>query len=339
MIVVISYPEDPHATRVMGLLTEGQHEVLLLDLARLPDRATLTVDYSEPAAPVVTYQAARGPTVDLAAASAVWWRRPQAPDVGGIGDVDARFFTANEWNEAINGIWQLMRGRWMNPPDRDEVAGRKAHQLRVAAELGLRTPRTLITSDPDRARTFIDDVGIGRTIFKTFSATHAVWRETRLVRQDELATLDAVRVAPVIFQEYVPGEADIRVTAVGGELFCAAIRSRGTDYEVDFRMSLGQAVTEPTQLPDDVARRIRALMDRLGLVYGAIDLRRTPDGAHVFLEVNTAGEFLFVEERTGQPISAALAGWLARSDSPRPSRAARPRPAPRTRPLSGSLPG
>ena len=58
-------------------------------------------------------------------------------------------------------------------------------------------------------------------------------------------------------------------------------------------------------------------MRRLGLVYGAMDLRRTPDGDHVFLEVNTAGEFLFVEERTGQPISRAIADWLASTRRPR----------------------
>jgi glutathione synthase/RimK-type ligase-like ATP-grasp enzyme len=57
-------------------------------------------------------------------------------------------------------------------------------------------------------------------------------------------------------------------------------------------------------------------MTRLGLVYGAIDMRRTPDGEYVFLEVNTAGEFLFIEDRTGQPISSAVAKWLARPVAP-----------------------
>ena len=60
-----------------------------------------------------------------------------------------------------------------------------------------------------------------------------------------------------------------------------------------------------------MADRLRELMARLGIVYGAFDLRRTPDGDHVFLEVNTAGEFLFVEERTGMPITDAVASWLA----------------------------
>jgi glutathione synthase/RimK-type ligase-like ATP-grasp enzyme len=49
---------------------------------------------------------------------------------------------------------------------------------------------------------------------------------------------------------------------------------------------------------------------RLGLMYGAIDMRRTPDGDHVFLEVNPAGQWLFVEQRTGQPIAARIADLL-----------------------------
>jgi hypothetical protein len=32
-----------------------------------------------------------------------------------------------------------------------------------------------------------------------------VWRETRLVTPDDLDRLDTVRLAPVIFQEYVEG--------------------------------------------------------------------------------------------------------------------------------------
>jgi glutathione synthase/RimK-type ligase-like ATP-grasp enzyme len=65
------------------------------------------------------------------------------------------------------------------------------------------------------------------------------------------------------------------------------------------------------QLPHDVVGKLLALMQRLGLVYGAIDLRLTADGRYVFLEINPAGQFLYVEEQTGQRISDALAARLA----------------------------
>jgi glutathione synthase/RimK-type ligase-like ATP-grasp enzyme len=312
MIVVISHLDDPHAVWVIERLRERGEDVVLLDLADLPARASLTVDFDDCACGRPRLVLRKGEEVrDLSTARSVWWRRPQAVDLRMITDPDVHVFTAGEWHEAVQGLWQLIDAPWMNPPAHDDTASRKLLQLQIARELGLRIPRTLATSDPGEAARFLDRAGGERTIFKTFSCTHQVWRETRLVGRAEREALDAVRLAPVIFQEYVEVDADIRATIVGGEVFAAAIHSGTTDYPVDFRMSLGQARVEPVTLPEAVVGRLLALMARLGIVYGAFDLRRTPQGEHVFLEVNTAGEFLFVEERTGLPITDAVAGWLA----------------------------
>ncbi len=311
MIAVVSYPDDPHAQAVMSHLRDAGAPAVLLDLADLPERATLTMRYENGGRPRLEYRREGEPTLDLQSVRTVWWRRPRVPEPASITDPEALLFAANEWQEAINGLWQLLDARWVNHPIRDEVAARKALQLRVAAEVGLTVPRTLVTSDPDEARAFIDGRGDAATVFKTFSCTHEIWRETRLIRADELPLLDTVRLAPVIFQEYVPAGVDLRITIVGGRLFAAAIHSQETDYEVDFRMSLGQAEVEATTLPAEVEEGLLALMGRLGLLYGAVDMRRTPTGEYVFFEVNTAGEFLFVEELTGQPIARNLAELLA----------------------------
>ncbi|MEK6373088.1 MAG: MvdC/MvdD family ATP grasp protein [Acidobacteriota bacterium] len=309
MIIAVSHPDDPHAVRVLDVLRRAGHETLLLNLADLPERAALTFDYDSAARPQILYTNGHGP-LDLGHTRSAWWRRPQSPNLGAVSDQQVFQFTYQEWQEALNGLWQLLDVPWMNPPALDEVAGRKAFQLRIASEVGLRIPRTLVTNDPEAARRFIDANGLGKTIFKTFSCTHAVWRETRLVRKEELDILDQVRLAPVIFQEYIPAVADVRVTVVNDRIFPATIDSRGTDYEVDFRMSLGQAHTEASELPAEIAERLLAMMQRLRLVYGAADFRLTPDGDYVFLEINTGGEFLFIEERTGQPITQAVADWL-----------------------------
>ena len=315
MIVVISHGNDVHATSVIDVLRGEGQEVLLFDLAALPDRASLTVDYDDCACgyPRLLLRN-EGVEWDLSDATGVWWRRPQAADLSGVTDLDMRAFTAGEWHEGTSGLWQLMRGPWMNPPARDDVAGRKLLQLQIARELGLSIPRTLVTSDPQKAAAFLDRAPNARTVFKTFSCTHQVWRETRLVGPAERDALDAVRVAPVIFQEYIPAGVDLRVTIVGGRVFSAAIHSSNTDYPIDFRMGIGQALVEPTTLPESIEQNLLKMMARLEIVYGAFDLRVTPDGVHVFLEVNTAGEFLFVEDRTGLPITAAIAGWLSGRD-------------------------
>jgi D-alanine-D-alanine ligase-like ATP-grasp enzyme len=52
-------------------------------------------------------------------------------------------------------------------------------------------------------------------------------------------------------------------------------------------------------------------MDALGLNYGALDFIVTPEGRHVFLEVNPAGEFMWLMRYPGLPIAEALADVLA----------------------------
>ena len=113
---------------------------------------------------------------------------------------------------------------------------------------------------------------------------------------------------------------DRRVTVVGEEVFAAAIHSQELAYPLDFRISLDQGAgvrMTPTTLPDEVGDALVRLLKVAGLRYGAVDMRRTPDGRHVFLEINPAGQWRFVEEVTGQPMTAAVARLLTDLDSAR----------------------
>ena len=211
-----------------------------------------------------------------------------------------------------------MDALWINPPALDNKAIHKPYQLALAQSLGLEIPHTLMTSDPDEAREFWR-VCNGDVIYKQFLALPNAWAETRRLGEAETNVADeAIRLAPVIFQRHVAAVADLRVTIIGDEIFAAAVDLRDLDYDVDVRMNLN-AKHVAHELPDDVADKLRGLMRRLGLIYGAIDLRLTKDGRYVFLEINPAGQFLYVEQQTGQPIAAALAARLAAGQSAPPT--------------------
>ena len=319
-VLVVSHARDTHAGAVLAELGDLGTQAVVLDLGAFPQRATVTFDY-EADVPGITYTHDGREPLDLNAFGAVWWRRPQYVDMSHVDDDAGRLFSEGEWDEALAGLWPMLDAYWVNEPHTDRRASRKAWQLKEAKRIGLRVPRTAITNDPDVARAFVVSCGGPQhTVYKSFSATFAAWRETRRLRPEELDLIETVRVAPVIFQEYVPAGVDLRITVIGDEVFPAAIHTDATDYETDFRMSLGRGVgIVPDSLPGEVEDRLLALMRRLGLVYGAIDMRRTPDGDHVFLEVNTAGQWLFVEQETGQPIARALAEALAKGAATRGS--------------------
>jgi glutathione synthase/RimK-type ligase-like ATP-grasp enzyme len=309
MILVVSYPGEEHTAAVVERLVRAGRDVVPLDLGDFLSRAGLDLAYDGDGRIAFEVDTAAG-IVDLARARACWWRRVRPFTTHGeVRDPGDRAFVLSETQQAVHGALDSLSCGWINPPREDEAAHRKPYQWTVARAVGLTLPRTLVTSRPDRARAFAAALGPGGTVFKAFLAQEHAWRETRRLREADLAALDGVRLAPVIFQEYVDG-VDLRVTVVGERVFAAEIDARGTSYPYDMRMVVGEAPVRAVRLPDAVEAGLLALMRRLGLVYGACDLRRRPDGEHVFLEVNPAGQWLFVEERTGLPIADALAAEL-----------------------------
>ena len=311
MILILSAEADVHARRVMEVLDEMGREHWLMDLSEFPVQSSLSLGYGMNGGRMRRFRDARERSCDLDAVRAVWWRRPQPFRLDPqVQEQQHQMFALTECREVFQGLWRTLDASWINDPMLDDMAHRKTYQLELAESIGLSVPRTLVTNDPSDARAFIQEQGVGRTIYKPFTGTPAAWRETRLVGEDEVTKLDLVRLAPLIFQEYIEG-VDIRVTVVGDRIFPAEVDVSQGDYPVDFRMNMDQATIGATELPRDVEQKLHTLMKRLGLVYGAVDFRRRADGEHVFLEINPAGQWLFVELQTGQPIARAVAERLA----------------------------
>jgi glutathione synthase/RimK-type ligase-like ATP-grasp enzyme len=308
-VVVFSEPADVHAQSVIRELTKaGVNDVRLLDLREIPQRATLNMALSNAHGSGFELVMSDGRPIRFENVRSFWWRRPQSFVLPAGMDMQAQQFALTELSTAFQGLWQCSTGLWVNNPVRDAAAAHKPWQLETARELGLSIPDTLITTDPEKVRAFWE-ARSGEVIYKPFLQTFHSWRETRQLKREELALLDSVRIAPVIFQQLVPGAADLRVTVIGDEILAAAVDVGKMEYKLDVR--LNQQSYEKHDLPAEVGEKLLRLMRRLGLEYGAIDLRLTPDGEYVFFEVNPAGQFLFVEYACGLPISAALASHLA----------------------------
>jgi glutathione synthase/RimK-type ligase-like ATP-grasp enzyme len=313
-VLIIAQEEDAHTEAVVRELRRLGSDFAITDLSEFPQRAQLNIHYT--CCGGRTFQLAiAGRTHDLDDFGAAWWRRPQHPQISSAITTETyRLFAQNEAAEALAGLWHALEMFWVNDPALDHVAHRKVTQLQLAQQCGFRLPDTLISNDPDEARLFIDRHGYRNVIYKAFSALEDEWRETRLLRPQELSLLDHVRYAPVIFQEYVEAVYDLRITLVGEAIFAAAIHSQETSYPVDFRMDMTNAEITPIELPAEIEARLRHYRRALGLQYGAVDMRLRPDGQYVFLEINPAGQWLFVEEATQQPIAAALAQLLVDHD-------------------------
>ncbi|MTD15409.1 hypothetical protein GIS00_15835 [Nakamurella sp. YIM 132087] len=309
MILIVTFPDNRHVTEVVAHL---RRPWVGFDIADFPARSRFSVKFGVAGEDLVLVPP-DGPVIRADEVGAVWYRRVRPMDLDpALTDPTSRLFAWSECQEALTGWWHALDCFWMNPPAADEVGQRKIRQLQLARRCGLSVPETLITNDPVAALEFTDpSVPVIRKAFRNIAEAP---RTTALLTREDRSRLDEVRYAPVTFQRFVPAALDLRVIVVEDEVFATSIRSE-PEYQVDYRPGIGSAEFARYTLPDDVAAGLLDLHRRLGLVYGASDFRVTPDGEHVFLEVNPGGEYLFASQRTGAPVPQAIAASLSRHDA------------------------
>jgi len=251
--------------------------------------------------------------------TAVWYRRVRVPTRPEGMDPGIYDFCLRETRAALLGGIAGIATRWMSPPEQVWRAELKPFQLQIAADLGLKVPRTLITNDPRRVRQAFDE-------FKGMIAKptrggyvvanglpHSIY--TSEVLAEHLEHLDEARLSPTIYQELIPKRFDIRVTIVGERIFAAAIDSqRDPAARVDWRRTddpnLGH---QRIDLPVALEATLRLLMRKLGLTFGAVDLVLTPEGEYVFLEINPNGQWLWLDDKLDLGITQEVVNWLIQS--------------------------
>ena len=310
MIVIFAREDDRHAAAVADVLTREHHEaVTIFNLSLFPADIRLSCSYASDA-DGCSFVDRDNKRIDLHAVKSFWWRRPQPlrPHPG-IADSHVGNFAVHECLSAIYGALRCCPGLWVNDIEHDHNADYKPRQLAAVRRHGLQIADTLITNDPAAASAFFHRHE-GEVVYKAFNQCGLIWSPTRRLTASDLDRLDNLQCAPVIFQRYVEGTRDIRVTVIGDSLFATDFQLDNLNC-VDHRLALDTAPCAAHQLPPEVERQVFDVVRDLKLEYSSVDLRLTPDGEYFFFEVNTAGEFLYVQERSGQPIASAMAAHLA----------------------------
>jgi hypothetical protein len=310
VIVIFAREDDRHATAVAGILKrEHRKAVAIFNLSTFPASLRLGARFSS-AECGGFFIDPEGRRIDFDSIESFWWRRPQAllPDPA-IPDAQAQQFAVQESLSALYGVLRCCPGLWINDIEHDSNADYKPRQLAAMQRIALPMPDTLITNDPNEARTFFDRHR-GEVVYKAFNQRGLIWLPTRRLTAGDLVHLDTLRFAPVIFQRLIEGVRDIRVTVVGDDVFATEFAIENADC-IDHRLLLATAPCAAHRLPAVVERQVIRLVRDLKLEYGSVDLRMTAAGEYFFFELNTAGEFLYLEDRTGQPIAAAVAAHLA----------------------------
>lgn len=325
-ILIITRSDDNESVALVteAIARAGGHTIRF-DTDHYPTDVRLTAYYGASGDERLTLTNDEG-EFDLREVTAIWHRRlsfgSRLPETL---DRQLRGASLGETSAAAHGMLTSLKAFRMDHVHHIRHAENKQLQIQIARELGLDTPRTLTTNDPGAVRDFAT-ICEGGMIMKMLSS-FAVYDDARElvvftnpVKAEDLADLSGLNLCPITFQELIPKSLELRVTVVGNRVMSASLDSKVSARAAhDWRRDGVRMLQDwqPYQLPLEVEEKILRLMDYFSLNYGAIDIILTPDGRHVFLELNPVGEFFWLEQTPGLPISRAIADLLLGQSSRR----------------------
>ncbi|MDX3613683.1 ATP-grasp ribosomal peptide maturase [Streptomyces europaeiscabiei] len=312
-VLVVTKELDPAADLVVDELTIRRVPVMRFDMGDFPLSMSLSVEHA--AAPWTGVLADEYRSVRLEEVRAVYYRRPRLPAVSEGLQEPHRTWADEQALAGLLGTLYALPVTWVNRPDVDGIASHKPGQLPVAAAHGLRTPRSLITTDQEVARKFCYQVD-GAVICKPlmggpleYPDGHRTGVPTHVVDPDTID--DSVSLTAHLFQEWVPKTHEVRLTVVGKEMFAAEIRAGSDAARVDWRSDYDALTYDVCQVPDDVRAGVLSWLEHFRLSFGAFDFAVTPAGDWVMFECNPSGEWSWIQNKTGLPIATHIADLLA----------------------------
>lgn len=224
-----------------------------------------------------------------------WLRHFSMRAAPGPGDAAGRMLHRDSWTALVRQL-SVVSGAVIGGVE----PGRLQQRARALA-LGVRTPRGLVTTDPGAVAAHCPR---GRYVVKVLDR-HFVepepgelaWFLPRIVDRGSLADgAPPFRAgAPVVVEEYVAHEREMRVYAVGGEVHAFEVVK---DDPGDIWSRPDRVRVRAVDAPAPVADAVGALSRAWDLTYGAFDFL-LDGGEPVFLEVNVHGDWNWFERKAG----------------------------------------
>jgi hypothetical protein len=312
-VLIITNDHDSHADYVVRELHKREIPVFRFHPEDFPHACSVSIEIRDGHIDGEIRNALH--RVALGDVGAAWFRRSRNMFIGRVNMTSEKLtdYVYAQSSATLAALCDGLRTLWVGHPYALRRAEVKAVQLAEASKAGLKTPKTLISNDPAQVAAFVEGLGGVECALKPLLAIGVTdERGYHLPLTTTLPpgqALDAVALAPTIYQPYVDKAAELRCVVIGKKIFTAKIDSQGDERtRKDWRGA--KRKHEIFSLPEHIEAAIRRLMDSFGINFASIDMILTPEGEFVFLELNPNGQWLWLELELGFPLVANMADLL-----------------------------
>jgi glutathione synthase/RimK-type ligase-like ATP-grasp enzyme len=311
MILILTDASDVHADRVVDALIRAEAPVFRLNLDVGSLRSTvLTIGKEE-----WTLKTSAG-VVSTRQIRCVWCRRPTVSLTVEEEEDRSHGFRLwrSEWNRVLFGFYNALSDVfWMNNLRTATLADNKFYQMRVARSCNFNVPETITSNDKNILVKFAkdhDDIALkfmSQEMYRSHDGV-GLGLYVNKITDNDLVSFQDIGENPITLQHYIEKDFEVRYTFIDGVHLVCKIESQLSDRaRVDWRR-YDVKRTPHSQLtpPKKVEQQVNKFMQRLSLAFGALDFIVDRDQNWWFLEVNTAGQWLWIEDLSALPISDTI---------------------------------
>lgn len=316
MVLIVSNKFDPHADKVILGLKKRNHPFARFNTEDFPQNVLLSLAFFDTSLSGDINFLKKGKKINVSELNSIYYRRPKPFQISPVvTDKLHKNFALGECKTAIEGLEHCMPFFWVSHPYSLKRAENKIYQLGIAKKIGFDIPLTLITNDPSQIKSFFEKCNSNNqgngVVTKVLKHSNELGLCTRKVPDSDLEKISNVKTTPCFFQEYIEKKVEVRITVVGREFFAAEIHSQDSEKgKIDWRADYSNVQYYPHDLPSTIKSKCVALLEEMDLAFGAIDMIIKPNDQYIFLEINPNGQWLWIENFIGLPISEALIEML-----------------------------
>jgi hypothetical protein len=318
-VLIITHSKDNSCVEtVAAAIAKEGGEAIRFDVDLYPADSRLTSNFINGKEEI--WYEKDGQTYPLHECTSLWFRRFY--DVGRtlIPQLEEEYLPAalEESKRTLSGMMEGFSGFRLGTTSQYRRLDSREEQIKLAASVGITVPDTCISNSSEQVKEFIRSHPQG--VIAKMQSSFAVYREgvehvvfTNKITEEDLGDLDSLAYTPMMFQEQIQKQLELRITIIGKKIFSHAIDSQKSERaQVDWRKDGAAMVKDwvAYPLPADLEVKLQQFMDIYGANYGAIDFILSPDGQYYFLEINAAGEFFWLDVLCDYEMSAHFAKVL-----------------------------
>lgn len=321
-ILIITSKEDTHPTSVINLLEERN-----IPFFRLNTEA-LMVDYEfswiqeNGKCLLMIKDKYTGKVLDESSILSVWYRRPVEPcelpyrvdeQIDEHNKKEARAFY-------LYLMYYLSDFYSIGNHLFDKYANSKLVQLKLASGLGMKVPNTCLSNKKSSIVGFAEKYN--DIILKPLIDYFVFYEEkifslyVRKLTSNQLQDVpeESFNQTVSFCEDYIEKKYEVRVTIMGTHTFACKLDSQAQGEEtgkIDWRQGIDHNLRhEMITLPETIETFCRNYLRKLHLHFGCFDFIVTPEDEYVFLECNPNGQWGWIEDELGVPMSEAMVDCL-----------------------------